>query len=739
MNESTDQSTPIQSILVVDCGTLHTRAVLLDVVEEEYRFVGGATASTTTEPPFADITIGVYNAIAELEATTGRRLVEEGHIVTPQHTDGHGVDVFLATCSAAPALRLVIAGLTRDYSIGTARLAIERTYTHLLDVISVDDPPPVSATAGAREGAWRDMQVDKLLALSPDAVVLVGGVEGGPLGGLLRLADVLVRTVTEVRRREERAALIGGTVSPPPLVVYAGNSAAVPRLQTALGDNAELITVANTQPELDTPRPADLHTTLLDLYQHHMLPSLPGFAALDSAGKAPVQPTAGAIELVTRYVSAQYRREVLTADVGAATTSLIRAGGANTDQSSMVLRGDYGLATGLANLLADVGPAAVLRWLPFPYTAEELTNWALNKVLRPRGLPQTSRDLAIEHAFAREALRAMLARLKAQPGLAVDNFDLLIGTGGLLANVPRVGQAALLLLDALEPTGEGVGSFELALDSTLLLSAIGALAPVAPGAAAYVFDRDCLLWLGTCIVPLGAPSSAARRNGKKADTAPATTASGEPLAVEVTVEYAGGAGNLKIEVPYGGIEVIPLRPEQRASLTVRPGPGFRIGTGEPGKMVQTGAGEEVKGGLIGLIVDARGRPLTLPTDEGARIERLLTWGRALRAIGTRETFTTAAPGEAPAEAPVPAPGLLGFPSTMPSGSPAMMFPTPLSSGSDPDPNNEDLPPAPRLGSEEMYTPILPNSPFAPRRRGTAPLQLPPDMVAPEPAPDEEQQ
>jgi hypothetical protein len=733
MDQSTDQSEPIQSILVVDCGTLHTRAVLLDVVEEEYRFVGGATAPTTTEPPFPDITIGVYNAIAELEATTGRRLVEDGHIVTPQHTDGHGVDVFLATCSAAPALRLVIAGLTRGYSIHTAQLAVDRTYTHLLDVISVDDPPPATAAAGAREGAWRTMQVDKLLALSPDAVVLVGGVEGGPLGGLLRLADVLVRTVSEVRDREERAALIGGTVSPPPLVVYAGNSSAVPRLQAALGDNAELITVANAQPALDEARPADLRTTLLDLYRHHMLPSLPGFQALDNAGKAPIQPTAEAIELVTHYVSAQYRREVLTADVGAATTTLIRAGGGEVGESRMVVRGDYGLATGLANLLADVGPEAVLRWLPFPYTAEELSNWALNKVLRPLGLPQTSRDLAIEHAFAREALRAMLARLKAQPGGATDTYDLLIGTGGLLANVPRVGQAALLLLDALEPTGEGVGSFELALDSTLLLSAIGALAPVAPGAAAYVFDRDCLLWLGTAIVPLGAPSpGAARRNGRKADTAPALTAAGEPLAVEVTVAYAGGAGNLKSEVPYGGIEVIPLRPEQRASLTVRPGPGFRIGTGEPGKMVQTGEGEEVKGGLIGLIVDARGRPLTLPTDEGARIERLVTWGRALRAIGTRETFIAGPSVETMPEAP-PAPGLLGFSGGMrPTGTPAAF---PLPGEVEPEAGDE-VPPAPGL-VEELYTPVLPNSPFAARRRGTAPLQLPGEAPPPEDEPEEE--
>jgi hypothetical protein len=707
---------PIQSILVVDCGTLHTRVALLDVVEEEYRFVGGAAAPTTSEPPFADITVGIYNAIAELESTTGRRLVEDGQIVTPQRTDGHGVDVFLATTSAAPAVRLVVAGLTRDYSIATATTAVARAYTHLLDVISVDDPPPPPAASGngarAPQGAWRDMQVDKLLALSPDAVVMVGGTEEGPLGGLLKLADVMVRTVSEVRRREERAALIGGTVSPPPLVLYAGNSAALPHLRTALGDTAEVIEVPNVQPDLDTAAPGGLQRALRDLYRDRALPNLPGFDTLEAAGRVPVQPTAHAVELVTRYVSAQYNREVLTADVGAANTMLIRAGGPGANQVGTALRGDYGLAQGLTALLAEVGPPAVLRWLPFPYSEEELNNWVLNKLIRPLSLPQTTRDLAIEHALAREALRAVMVRLRRQPGVTIDTYDLLIGTGGLLAHAPRLGQAALILLDALEPTGEGVGSFELALDSTMLLPAIGALAPVAPGAAAYVFDRDCLLWLGTCIVPLGAPGAAGGRPRRGA--APATTANGAPLAVEITVEYAGGAGNLKIEVPYGGIEVIPLRPEQRASLTVRPGPGFRIGTGEPGKLVQTGPGEEVKGGLIGLIVDARGRPLRLADEETPRIVQLLEWGRALRAYGSRESFASALPAEETLpEVPGTGGQFRGFTGAQPLPHQA---PPPA------DAPEGGPPPAP-----EEVTPALPNSPFAARRRGTSPLIPPPSM------------
>ena len=100
-----------------------------------------------------------------------------------------------------------------------------------------------------------------------------------------------------------------------------------------------------------------------------------------------------------------------------------------------------------------------------------------------------------------------------------------MGTGGLLAHTPRPGQAALLLLDALQPAGEGLGSVELALDTTMLIPALGNLAQYHPAAAAYIFDRDCLAWLGTAIVAQGRPRESRRGGGAQA-----------PTAVTVTVE-----------------------------------------------------------------------------------------------------------------------------------------------------------------------------------------------------------
>ncbi|HET7079235.1 MAG TPA: glutamate mutase L [Chloroflexia bacterium] len=741
---------PIQSILAVDCGSLHTRALLMDIVADEYRFVGSGVAPTTTEAPYQDITVGVYNAIVDLESTTGRHLVEGGRVVTPQHPDGHGVDVFVATCSAMPAVRLVVAGLTNEYSTRAARQAAAGAYTHLLETISFDDPvaqpgPGALTRKGpTRNSAWADTQLNKLLALAPDVLLMTGGSEGGPIAPLLHIARVVVRMVTEQRQREQQAALVGGTVAPPPLLFFAGNSAALDRVQATLGDAASVVTLPNIQPVLGTFQPEPVRDALVNLVRQKQMPALAGMDALRTWSRREIEPTVHAVELVTRYISIQYHREVLTADVGAANTAISVSGGKDGTTHGTAVRGDFGLAQGISNLLAEVGPEAILRWLPFESSAEEVNDWALNRVIRPWTVAQSPRDLAIEHAFAREALRSALSDLRSGRDLPTATYDLLIGTGGLLANAPRVGQAALILLDALEPTGEGVGSLEIALDSTLMMPALGALAPVHPAAAAYLFDRDCLVLLGTCVVPLGTPGGgllapAPPKNGRRAarpaaptdGAAPALAPAGSrgPIAVEVTVDYAE-AGSITIEVPYGSIEVIPLRPEQRASLRVKPAAGFRIGTDEPGKQVQTKPGEEIKGGLIGLIIDARGRPLTLPSDPQARIAKLLEWGQAIRAYSGRESFSllpepVVAPPIPAAEAEAPV-GPGGFVSRFGPAAGRISFGEPLGGevgaalAPPPEPEQpQGLEPAPAPPAQE---PRLGTGPLA--RPGTGPLTPP---------------
>jgi hypothetical protein len=610
----------VGGILAVDIGSLNTRAALFDVVGDEYRFVARASALTTAEAPYNDVTAGVYNAVRDLEGTTGRKLTEDNRLILPQREDGSGIDLFIATASAAPALRVTIAAVSSDISEASAVQAVGGAYTHVVSHITLDE----GINAGSVEDdtllsnaatAWLQEQTEKLLAIPPEVVLIAGGVEGGPTIPLVRLAKVVAGAAREQANRAELAARTNKQAAGAPIAIFAGNSSALSQVTQVLTPVVEVRGVPNLRPSLTMEQTGPAEEMLANLYREKRMPQIPGYPVLTRWIQGGIAPTAESTRLIARFLGAHYGRETLIADIGASSTSLFLA---NRDRDVAVVRGEIGVAYGLGNLLAERGIANVLRWLPFPMSDDELTDWALNKVIRPAGLPQTARDLAIEHALACEALEAAYEALKKGDAGEEPRYDLLIGTGGVLAYAPRPGQAARILIDALQPTAEGLGSVELAIDTTLLLPALGNLAHYNLAAASYIFDRDCLMWLGTAIVVQG--------------DAPMATVGGEaPVAVTVTMERRGG-GTDTVEVPYGQIRVVPLRPDQRAALNIKPSAGFRVGSGEPGKALKTEPGQEIKGGLVGLIVDARGRPLTLPEDRDLRQAQMRQWWAAFDAL-----------------------------------------------------------------------------------------------------------
>jgi hypothetical protein len=65
---------------------------------------------------------------------------------------------------------------------------------------------------------------------------------------------------------------------------------------------------------------------------------------------------------------------------------------------------------------------------------------------------------------------------------------------------------------------------------------------------------------------------------------------------------------------------LPLAPGRSAELTVQPGRRFDIGLG-PGKRQKM----KVYGGTVGVVIDARGRPIQLPKEEAARRSLVRQW------------------------------------------------------------------------------------------------------------------
>jgi hypothetical protein len=76
-----------------------------------------------------------------------------------------------------------------------------------------------------------------------------------------------------------------------------------------------------------------------------------------------------------------------------------------------------------------------------------------------------------------------------------------------------------------------------------------------------------------------------------------------------------------VDVKYGSLEVIPVPVAQAARLQVQPLHRFDVGMGGPG----VGGKVEVTGGAMGVVIDARGRPLALPADPARRVELVRKW------------------------------------------------------------------------------------------------------------------
>jgi hypothetical protein len=175
--------------------------------------------------------------------------------------------------------------------------------------------------------------------------------------------------------------------------------------------------------------------------------------------------------------------------------------------------------------------------------------------------------------------------------------------------------AALTLLDALQyASGDSVNVLNLHLDALGLMSTCGALAGLEPDAAVTVAERDMLtnIPLATCVITFG--------DGKLRRTA---------LQAELTTV---GGRKQKVKVRHGEIVRLPLVAGEYAQLTLKPTAGVRIGRNAPGKDVKSNPGE-IGGSLLGIIIDARGRPLRMDDDPNMRRLQIWDW---LVAMGVEE-------------------------------------------------------------------------------------------------------
>ena len=571
----------LESLLVADIGSSTTKVGLVDRVGSDFRFVSSGLSASTAEPPTSDVLVGLRRAIEFVQARTGRRfLSDDGELITPERNAGQGVDAFVATTSAPSPLRVVIVGVSREVSLATAVRAIHGTYATLEATLALDQtggrwlpaPPPTDGDGADAQKKTSATALDPaviaaqdLARANPDVIVIVGGIDGGATTPVYEIAN-LVAAIVASSDEETR-----------PTILFAGNRDARSQVAARVGNVAPFRAVDNVRPSLEDENLSPLQRELEALYIERKITWLPGLNAMSAWTSAPVLPTARSFENVVRFIARRYNLNVLGADLGAASTTVVtsRSGG-----FSRVVRADLGLGQNLENVLA-LGLDRLTRWLPMEMDAKAAELRWLGHTLHPMEIPMTREDARLMDA----AGRAALAAAATDGAVDMHGIDLILLTGRAFSHNSNPGSLALLVLDALQPSG----IFTLAVDTLGLAPAFGALAPLHSTAAASTLERDGFVTLGTVIAPMSKS-----REGQ--------------IDLRVKV-HSEATGTMNLEVRHGSLELVPLPAGQKASIEIYPSRGVDLGNRHGGVFRA-----QVEGGSLGVVIDARGRPIALPAD-----------------------------------------------------------------------------------------------------------------------------
>jgi Sugar (pentulose and hexulose) kinases len=128
----------LKTILATDCGSTTTKAILIELVENEYRLTHRGEAPTTVEAPFEDVTRGVLNAVMEIEELSNRKIINEDKIISPSDGD-NGVDIYISTSSAGGGLQMMVAGVVKTMSGESAERAALGAGSIVMDIIASND------------------------------------------------------------------------------------------------------------------------------------------------------------------------------------------------------------------------------------------------------------------------------------------------------------------------------------------------------------------------------------------------------------------------------------------------------------------------------------------------------------------------------------------------------------------------------------------------------------------------
>jgi hypothetical protein len=422
-------------------------------------------------------------------------------------------------------------------------------------------------------------------------VILAGGTDGGASRSMLKIIEA-VGLACYLMPEEKR-----------PMVLYAGNEKLSGDVKELLGAHSgKLVIGHNVRPSLEAeafgPASNDLASLFVDLRSRQ----LKGMDELHMWSGGNILPTAYAQGRMIRFLSQLYEstRGLLSVNIGASATSVAAGFG-----GELVLKTypQFGLGENLAGLLNYTSVEDIMRWMLLDIPSNNIREYLFQKSLYPGTIPGTSDEYAIAQAISRQVMYLAVRSAQSEfPGSGYVSkeimrpLDLILAGGGVVSDGISLGHSLLLLLDAIQP----VGILPILVDQNNLLPLLGAAAARNNHLPVQVLDSGAFTGLGT-IVSVVASASYGQQ------------------VLRAKLTYSDGT-DARADVKFGGLEILPLPSGQSARLSLQP-----IGRADAGLGPGKSGGITVTGGAMGVVIDARGRPLQFPSDPVRRRELIKKW------------------------------------------------------------------------------------------------------------------
>jgi len=484
-----------QYILLTDVGSTTTKAVLVENRKDTLHFAGEVNVPTTVEKPTEDVKIGVKEAAQRLEEKTGIKITKKKGIAIP----------YLTTSSAGGGLQILVFGLSSTETGRVAQMTAHGAGGVILKTLTIDD---------------RIRAVDKMRLIRqvhPDMVLMAGGIDGGAIAGVVRLAELLTLADPDPKFRQSDKI---------PLV-FCGNKDARSFVTRTLEDVFDVFITDNVRPDTENTNTGPAKKKVHELFMENVMERAPGYAGLKRWVSADIIPTPAGVENILRLYAEKSEDNILMVDMGGATTDIFSN-----------IAGDYhrtvaaniGMSYSLSNILAQTGIERIMRHLPEDFDEVDVRDYIANKTLAPTYVPGSREENRVEQAAAIEGLDVAwrqhqemnfkIARLgwldkrkkiedynkfedtfysTSEKYFQLSDVDVIIGAGGVLSHAENPADVFWMLAEGFKPRG----ITKLALDKSFKSPHLGVLATQDPEAALGLFKDECIMEIGWVVAPTG--------------------------------------------------------------------------------------------------------------------------------------------------------------------------------------------------------------------------------------------